>query len=131
MAASNKSKKKDSRKEKQTRFSFLSDMDPDVKSLIYKVAGVLVGIFAVEGVYLLVAAVKHILIYLLNLPVILRFIGNVMVQGFFFSPLPIFIMLHRRLYPLWVRAAVPGECQSREPESLIFRLPLSLLLPLF
>ena len=47
MAASNKSKKKDSRKEKQTRFSFLSDMDPDVKSLIYKVAGVLVGIFAV------------------------------------------------------------------------------------
>ena len=47
MAASNKSKKKDSRKEKQTRFSFFSDMDPDVKSLIYKVAGVLVGIFAV------------------------------------------------------------------------------------
>ena len=47
MAASNKSKKKDSRKEKQDRFSFLSDMDPDVKSLVYKAAGVLVGIFAV------------------------------------------------------------------------------------
>lgn len=47
MAASNKSKKKDSRKEKQDRFSFLSDMDPDVKSLIYKAAGVVVGIFAV------------------------------------------------------------------------------------
>ena len=47
MAAINKSKKKDSRKEKQNRFSFLSDMDPDVKSLIYKAAGVIVGIFAV------------------------------------------------------------------------------------
>lgn len=47
MAASSKSKKKDSRKEKQNRFSFLSDMDPDVKSLIYKAAGVIVGIFAV------------------------------------------------------------------------------------
>ena len=47
MAASTKSKKKDSRKEKQDRFSFLSDMDPDVKSLVYKAAGVLVGIFAV------------------------------------------------------------------------------------
>ena len=53
MAASNKSKKKDSRKEKQTRFSFLSDMDPDVKSLIYKVAGVLVGIFAVITIFII------------------------------------------------------------------------------
>ena len=47
MAASSKSKKKDSRKEKQERFSFLSDMDPDVKSLVYKAVGILVGIFAV------------------------------------------------------------------------------------
>lgn len=47
MAASNKSKKNNSRKEKQSRFSFLSDMDPDVKSLVCKAAGILVGILAV------------------------------------------------------------------------------------
>ena len=47
MAASNKTKKKDSKKEKQASFSFLSEMDPDVKSLIYKAAGVLFCIFAI------------------------------------------------------------------------------------
>lgn len=46
MAAS-KSKKKDSRKEKRQGFSFLSDMEPDVKSLICKIAGIIVAIFAV------------------------------------------------------------------------------------
>ena len=47
MAASNKTKKKDSKKEKQPRFSFLSEIDPDVKSLIYKAAGVMFCIFAI------------------------------------------------------------------------------------
>ena len=47
MAARNKTKKKDSKKEKQPRFSFLSEIDPDVKSLIYKAAGVMFCIFAI------------------------------------------------------------------------------------
>ncbi len=40
-------KKKITKKEKRARFSFLSDMNPDTKSLILKVLGVIVAIFTV------------------------------------------------------------------------------------
>ncbi len=42
-----KKKPTNTRKEKRARFSFLSDMNPDTKSLILKVLGVLVAIFTV------------------------------------------------------------------------------------
>ncbi len=40
-------KKKITKKEKRARFSFLSDMNPDTKSLILKVLGVIVAIFTI------------------------------------------------------------------------------------
>ncbi len=40
-------KKKITKKEKRARFSFLSDMNPDTKSLILKVLGIIVAIFTV------------------------------------------------------------------------------------
>ncbi len=42
-----KKKAKDTKKEKRARFSFLSDMNPDTKSNILKVSGVIVAIFTV------------------------------------------------------------------------------------
>ncbi len=42
-----KRKTKDTKKEKRARFSFLSDMNPDTKSLILKVLGVIAAIFTV------------------------------------------------------------------------------------
>ena len=47
MAAKKKTKAKDTRKEKRMRFSFLSDMNPDTKSVILKGLGLLVAVFTV------------------------------------------------------------------------------------
>ena len=51
-------KKMNKKKEKRNGFSFFSNMDPDRKSLILKVAGLIVGIFAI---FTLVASVSYLL----------------------------------------------------------------------
>lgn len=51
-------KKMNKKKEKRNGFSFFSNMDPDRKSLILKVAGLVVGIFAI---FTLVASVSYLL----------------------------------------------------------------------
>ena len=52
------SKKTNKKKEKRQRFSFFSNIDPDKKSLILKVLGLIVGIFAI---FTLVASVSYLL----------------------------------------------------------------------
>ena len=52
------SKKINKKKEKRQRFSFFSNIDPDKKSLILKVLGLIVGIFAI---FTLVASVSYLL----------------------------------------------------------------------
>ena len=52
------SRKTNKRKEKRNGFSFFSDMDPDRKSLILKVTGLVVGVFAI---FTLVASVSYLL----------------------------------------------------------------------
>ena len=57
MAAKKKTAKKNNRKEKRTRFSFFSAMDPDTKSVILKALGLVVGVFTV---FTLVATVSYL-----------------------------------------------------------------------
>ena len=57
MAAKKKTAKKTNRKEKRSRFSFFSTMDPDTKSVILKALGLIVGVFTV---FTLVATVSYL-----------------------------------------------------------------------
>lgn len=57
MAAKKKTAKKNNRKEKRSRFSFFSAMDPDTKSVILKALGLIVGVFTV---FTLVATVSYL-----------------------------------------------------------------------
>ena len=57
MAAKKKSAKKTNKKEKRTRFSFFSAMDPDTKSVVLKALGLIVGVFTV---FTLVATVSYL-----------------------------------------------------------------------
>ena len=57
MAAKKKTAKKTNRKEKRSRFSFFSTMDPDTKSVILKALGLVVGVFTV---FTLVATVSYL-----------------------------------------------------------------------
>ncbi len=52
------SKKTNKKKEKRNRFSFFSNMDPDRKSLIFKITGLIVGVFAI---FTLVASVSYLM----------------------------------------------------------------------
>ena len=52
------SKKTNKKKEKRDRFSFFSNMDPDRKSLIFKITGLIVGVFAI---FTLVASVSYLM----------------------------------------------------------------------
>ncbi len=52
-----KKKTKDIQKEKRARFSFFSDMNPDTKSNIFKLLGILVGIFTI---FTLLASVSYL-----------------------------------------------------------------------
>ena len=51
-------KKTNKKKEKRNGFSFFSDMDPDKKSLILKITGLVVGIFTI---FTLVASVSYLM----------------------------------------------------------------------
>ncbi len=53
-----KNRKNDKKKEKRNGFSFFSDMDPDRKSLILKITGLVVGVFAI---FTLVASVSYLM----------------------------------------------------------------------
>ena len=57
MAAKKKSAKKTNKKEKRTRFSFFSAMDPDTKSVVLKALGLIVGVFTI---FTLVATVSYL-----------------------------------------------------------------------
>ncbi|MBR5301187.1 MAG: DNA translocase FtsK 4TM domain-containing protein [Bacteroidales bacterium] len=57
MAAKKKTAKKINKKEKRTRFSFFSTMDPDTKSVTLKALGLIVGVFTV---FTLVATVSYL-----------------------------------------------------------------------
>ena len=52
------SKKTNKKKEKRNRFSFFSNMDPDRKSLIFKITGLIVAVFAI---FTLVASVSYLM----------------------------------------------------------------------
>ena len=51
-------KKMNKKKEKRNGFSFFSNMDPDRKSLIFKITGLIVGVFAI---FTLVASVSYLM----------------------------------------------------------------------
>ena len=53
-----KNRKNDKKKEKRNGFSFFSNIDPDTKSLILKISGLVVGIFAI---FTLVASVSYLM----------------------------------------------------------------------
>ncbi len=57
MAAKKKTTKNVKKKEKRTRFSFFSDMNPDTKSILLKSAGILVGVLTI---FTLVASVSFL-----------------------------------------------------------------------